>query len=463
MPVFFLLLWPEKIRHMEYIIFIVSVLAGVVGAWLFFRFWSSHRGNPDQRKIKELRDEVQKLTLKAETANSRIDALLADVEKTTAMLREKEQKILELTANLATKTSDNEHLLEKLDTQKKEMEDIRNRFITEFKNLAGEIMEQNSRKFTEQNKHNLDELLKPLGEKIKSFEKKVEDVYVKEAQHRFSLKEEVARLADLNRKVSEEAHNLAQALKGESKTQGNWGELVLENILEKSGLTKDREYFVQKSFSGENGKRLQPDVVVTYPGGKNIVIDSKVSLTAYEKYSSADNKKEQEQAVKEHLLSVKRHIDELHAKNYQHIYELNSLDFVMMFMPLEPAFLLAIQRDPGLWSYAYDKGILLISPTNLIAALKMVSVLWKQEYQNRNVMEIARESGKLYDKFVNFVNDLTDVGRKLQSTQQSYEDSMRKLSQGKGNLISRAENIKKLGAKASKELPEAILNRGNES
>lgn len=453
----------RKMMFMEYLFFITGVLAGIAGAWLFFRARSLNPDNPAQQTIRALSEEVQKLTLKAEADGNRINNLTAEVEKARSLAGEKEQKILELTANLATKTSEHDHLLEKLNSQKEELENIRERFTTEFKNLAGEIMEQNSKKFTEQNRHNLDELLQPLGEKIKSFEKKVEDVYVKEAQHRFSLKEEVARLADLNRKVSEEAHNLAQALKGESKTQGNWGELILENILEKSGLTKEREYFVQKSFTGDNGKRLQPDVVVTYPGNKNVVIDSKVSLTAYEKYSSANDEETREQAIKEHLISVRRHIDELHTKNYQHIYELNSLDFVMMFMPVEPAFLLAIQHDAGLWSYAYDKGILLISPTNLIAALKMVAAMWKQEYQNKNVLEIARESGKLYDKFVNFVNDLTDVGRKLHSTQQSYEDSMKKLSEGKGNLISRVEAIKKLGAKASKELPKTIVNKSDEN
>jgi DNA recombination protein RmuC len=304
--------------------------------------------------------------------------------------------------------------------------------------------------------------LKPLGEKIKEFEKKVDDVYVKEAQQRFSLKEEVKRLAELNQQVSIEARNLTQALKGQSKTQGGWGEMILENILERSGLVKDREYIVQKSFTDKDGKRLQPDVVISYPGEKNVVIDSKVSLTAYEKFASSEIKEERDAALKEHLISVRKHIDELHSKNYQHIYELNSLDFVMMFMPVEPAFLLAIQHDPGLWNYAYDKGILLISPTNLIAALKMVASMWLQEYQSRNVMEIADQSGKLYDKFVSLVEDLIDVGKKLKTTQLSYENSMKKLSEGKGNLVSRVENIKKLGAKASKALPKAIIERSND-
>jgi DNA recombination protein RmuC len=238
--------------------------------------------------------------------------------------------------------------------------------------------------------------------------------------------------------------------------------MILENILERSGLVKDREYFIQKSFTDKEGKRLQPDVVVSYPGEKNVVLDSKVSLTAYEKFVSSESKTEQDAALKEHLMSVRKHIDELNSKNYQHIYELNSLDFVMMFMPVEPAFLLAIQHDPGLWNYAYDKGILLISPTNLIASLKMVASMWLQEYQGRNVLEIADQSGKLYDKFVALVEDLVDMGRKLKTTQTSYENSMKKLSEGKGNLVSRVENIKKLGAKASRELPKAIIERSHE-
>jgi len=342
---------------------------------------------------------------------------------------------------------------------KKEIEDLQARFTIEFKNLANEILEEKSKKFTEQNKINLNDILKPLGEKIKDFEKKVEEVYDKESQQRYSLKEEVKRLAELNQQVSKEANNLTKALKGESKSQGTWGEIILESILEKSGLVKDREYFIQESFKNEDERRQQPDVILIYPGKRSIVIDSKVSLTAYERFVSAEDDKQKESELKEHLLSVRKHIQELSSKNYQDMYQLNSLDFVMMFLPVEPAYLLAIQTDSEIWQYAYDKRILLISPTNLIAALKLVVSLWRQEYQNKNALEIARRSGELYDKFVGLMEDLTDVGQKLKQTQKSYEASMNKLSLGKGNLVKRAQDLKELGIKTKKDLPQNVLDR----
>jgi len=447
---------------MDIIFLLIGIVGGFIAAWLFFKLKLSKPNPQIVQETNRLKNEINSLSIKSEIDKEKIKSLSDDLDSSKQQIQVRENNILDLTKSLSAKSSDYNHLAEKLKEQKEELENIRDKFTIEFKNLANEILDEKSKKFTEQNKTNLDQVLKPLSEKLSEFEKKVTDVYDKEAQQRFSLKEEVKRLAELNQQVSKEAHNLTQALKGQSKTQGNWGEMILENILERSGLVKDREYFVQKSFSDKDGKRLQPDIVVTYPGDKNVVIDSKVSLTAYEKYATSELKKEQDATLKEHLTSVRKHIDELQSKNYQHIYELNSLDFVMMFMPIEPAFLLAIQHDPGLWNYAYDKGILLISPTNLIAALKMVASIWQQEYQSRNVLEIADQSGKLYDKFVGLVDDLLDVGRKLKTTQGSYENSMRKLSEGTGNLVSRAEKIKKLGAKASKELPKAIIDRSNE-
>jgi DNA recombination protein RmuC len=242
---------------------------------------------------------------------------------------------------------------------------------------------------------------------------------------------------------------------------GNWGEMVLENILEKSGLVRDREYFVQASFQTDEGKRLQPDIVIAYPGEKNIIIDSKVSLVAYERYVSTEIPEEKEQALKNHITSIKNHVSELSAKNYQDIYKINSLDFVMMFLPVEPAYLIAIQKEPDLWHFAYNKRILLISPTNLIAALKMVASMWLQEYQSKNVMEIAHQSGALYDKFEGLVQDLIDIGKRIDSAQVSYKNSMVKLVEGKGNLISRVEKIKQLGAKTKKSLPQNLLERSN--
>jgi DNA recombination protein RmuC len=391
--------------------------------------------------------------------NEKENLLLGNMDELKAKLEEKEKLLLDMVGKYNAKQAEYKALEEKLLEHRKEFEDLRARFTVEFKNLANEILEEKSKKFTEQNKLNLNDILKPLGEKIKDFEKKVEEVYDKESQQRYSLKEEVKRLAELNQQVSKEASNLTKALKGDSKSQGIWGEIILESILEKSGLVKDREYFIQESFKGENEKRQQPDVILNYPGNRSIVIDSKVSLTAYERYVSAEDDKMRESAMKEHLLSVRKHIQELSLKNYQDLYQLNSLDFVMMFLPVEPAYLLAIQADSDMWQYAYDKRILLISPTNLIAALKLVVSLWRQEYQNKNAIEIARRSGELYDKFVGFMEDLTDVGNKLQQTQKSYDASMNKLSLGRGSLVKRAQDLKELGIKTRKDIPQNILDR----
>jgi DNA recombination protein RmuC len=369
---------------------------------------------------------------------------------------------VELNSNLSRKVTENEGLNEKMFSLKKETEQLQEIFRNEFKNLANEILEEKTRKFTEQNKTKLEEILKPLGEKIRDFEKKVEDTYDKESKQRFSLEKEIKNLAELNQQISKEASNLTHALKGQTKTQGNWGEIILESILEKSGLVCDREYFIQPSYTNEHGKRLQPDVVTKDPGDRSLVVDSKVSLLAYERYASSENREDQEKALKEHLLSVRNHINDLSGKSYQDLYQLKSLDFVLLFMPVEPAYLIAMQAEPDIWSYAYERRVLLISPTNLIAALRMISNLWRVEYQNKNAIEIARQSADLLDKFVGFVEDLQDVGKKLEATRESYDASMNKLTTGKGNLIRRTEKIKELGAKPSKEIPRSLLDKSEE-
>ena len=381
------------------------------------------------------------------------------IEELKAALSEKERSLIELTAQYSSKETELKNLNQRLLEQKQEMLEIGEKFNLEFRNLANEILEEKSKKFTEQNKTNLDQILKPLGEKIKEFEKKVEETYDKESQQRFSLKEEVKRLAELNQQVSKEASSLTKALKGESKTQGNWGEVILESILVRTGLRKGYEYTVQDSFTTDVNQRFQPDVIVHYPGERSIIIDSKVTLTAYDNYIAAENEEEQLAALKAHLVSVKNHINELASKNYQDIAEIKTLDFVVLFMPVEPAYLLAIQNEPQLWNYAYEKRILLISPTNLIAVLKMIESLWKQEYQSRNVFEIARQGGELYDKFAGLIEDLTDIGNKLDQTRKSYESSMNKLATGKGNLVGRVQKLKELGVKTRKTLPDNLLQR----
>lgn len=426
----------------EVLFLITGIFVGAVAVWLASKFRYEGKQNISKERLKGLSEII---------------------EKAQKELEDREKEVIELNRQVSARDVEFRNLNEKLQDQKNEIEKLHEKFRIEFKNLANEIFDEKSKKFTEQNKSKLDEILKPLSEKLRDFEKKVEETYDKEAQQRFSLKEEVKRLAELNQQVSREASNLTKALKGDTKARGSWGEVILESILEKSGLVKDREYFVQASFSDDHGKKVQPDVIVAYPGDRSVVIDSKVSLLAYERYVSEEDRNEQEKALKDHLQSVKNHIRNLSEKNYQDIYQIKTLDFVMLFMPIEPAYYLAIQYDTELWSYAYDKRILLISPTNLIAALKMIESLWRQEYQSKNVMEIARQSGALYDKFEGLLSDLVDIGKKLDSAQNSYKSSMKKLADGKGNLISRVEQIKKLGARTKKTLPQNLLERAGES
>jgi len=418
---------------MEFIYGLIGLIAGGGIVYLVLRSWLAGKQQYMKEKVGGLEEENHALE---------------------RQIKEREAEMIHLTRELAVATTNLKNGKEKLEEQKTEITNMQDRFRIEFKNLANEILEEKSKKFTEQNRSNLDQLLKPLGEKIRDFEKKVGDAYDKEAQQRFSLKEEVKRLAELNRKIGEDAENLTRALKGDSKSQGNWGEMILESILERSGLAKDREYVVQPSFQGDDGRRMQPDVVISYPGNRSVIIDAKVSLTAYERLVEAGSPDLKEKYLKEHLNSIRNHISELSSKNYLDIYQVQSLDFIMMFLPVEPAYLVAIKEDPEIWNYAYDRRILLISPTNLLAALKMIASLWRQEYQNKNALEIARQSGDLLDKFYALLSDLNDLGSRLKLTQKSYDDTINKLSEGKGNLIRRAQRIEELGAKTKKNLPD---------
>lgn len=447
---------------MQTIYFIVGIKVGVILVLLILWLKNRKRKNEQKTAFDELTKKCEALSFDKTIAEEKVKNLLQQLSEINLQISKERTTVVDLNKELSTKEADYKNLSEKLNEQKSDIEKIQEKFNISFKNLANEILEEKTQKFTEQNSIKLNEILKPLNEKIKDFEKKVEETYDKESKQRFSLQEEVKRLAELNQKVSQEAHNLTTALKGQSKTQGNWGEIILESILEKSGLAKDREYYVQSSFTTEEGKRLQPDVVVHYPGERYIIIDAKVSLVAYERYSSAETEMEREVAYKEHILSIKNHISELSAKNYQNLYQLKSLDFVMMFLPIEPAYLIAIQKDPELWNFAYQKRILLISPTNLIAALKMIATLWQQENQNKNALDIAEQSGALYDKFVALVEDLIDVGKKIEATQTGYKNAMNKLHEGKGNLVKRAEDIRKMGAKTKKNLPQSLVDRAIE-
>jgi DNA recombination protein RmuC len=328
----------------------------------------------------------------------------------------------------------------------------------QFKNLANEILEEKSKRFAEQNQQNLDTLLKPLQEKLTDFRKQVDDTYQSEARERFALKQEVEKLAGLNIRMTDETRALTNALKGESKTQGDWGELVLETILENSGLRKGEEYLVQDSHTVDDGSRLQPDVVIRLPESKHLVIDSKVSITAYTRYMQADDDNTKTAELNSHVLSIKQHIQGLSAKNYQDLYGVGSIDFVLMFIPVEPAFLAAMRHAPDIYQEALKKNIVMVCPSTLLATVRTVAHLWRQEHQNRNAQEIARQCAMLYDKFVGFVEDLDKVGLRLDQAQTSYTDAVGKLKTGRGNLIRTAENVKKLGVKPNKSLPSKLTD-----
>jgi len=373
-------------------------------------------------------------------------------------LKIERDNVLQLNKELSKKETEHKNISEKLSEQEKQLIDIHKQFKDEFENLANKIFEEKSSKFTEQNKNNLSSLLNPLGEKIKNFESRINEVYSSDTKDRAALKEQLRQLSELNRQITKDADNLTKALKGESKTQGTWGEFILEKILEKSGLVRGEQFEVQKSYSAEGNKRLQPDVVVYLPEGKHIIVDSKVSLTAYERYSSTEDEIEKKEYLKEHLRSIKSHVKELSEKNYQNIYQIKSLDFVLMFIPIEPALAAIFQTDHDLYYDAFEKNILIVNPSTLLATLRTIESIWKQEKQNKNAQEIARQSGALYDKFEGLVKDLIEVGKKMDDSKFKYEEAMKKLSSGKGNLVRRVEKLKELGANTTKILPQKLLD-----
>ena len=425
-----------------------------------------------QQSIKETQSQLSKLSIELADAKAGLRAanqLMEDKQKEEGSLREElqliKQQLSTTSQRLASETANNEALQEKLKTQKEDIESLNKKFSMEFENIANRILETKTEKFTELNKTNLNSILEPLGKNITEFKTKVEEVYQKESEQRFSLGERVKELTELNRKISEEANNLTRALKSESKTQGGWGEMILENILERSGLVKDREYFMEYQLHDEHGnplrsdiedKKMRPDAVIKYPDNRHVIIDSKVSLNAFTRSVDALDEPTRIQELEEHVACIKKHIQLLSAKGYDDYNK--SLDFVMLFVPSEPAYIAALQADPELWNYAYDKRILLLSPTNLITSLKLIVDLWKREYQNQNANEIAERGAKLYDKFVGFISNLQDVGDHLQKAQNKYGEAYKQLATGNDNLITQATKLKDLGLKTKKSIPEELLD-----
>jgi DNA recombination protein RmuC len=426
---------------------LVGVIVGALAGWIIARLKSSGQ---EQNATAYLLVEQEK--------NKTLSVQLSGIKQELDAERE---KVVELNNTLGAAEADYRNLQEKLTDQKKEIESVSERLGIQFKNLANEIFEEKSKKFTEQNKTHLFDLLQPLGEKIIAFEKRVEDTHKDNISRNSALREQLENLQKLNVQMTREAENLTRALRGDSKAQGAWGEFILESILEKSGLEKDREYFVQESFTTVEG-RLRPDVIIRLPEKKHVIIDSKVSLTAYNNFVNADSEEEKIIFLKSHITSIRQHMKLLGDKNYQKNISESSLDFVIMFIPIEPAYILAIQREKLLYEEALERRIVFVSPTLLIPSLQLIKNTWKQEYQTRHVLDIATKAGDLYDKFVGFADDLIVLGRHLETSKKYYEESMKKLSVGSGNLVRRVEDLKKLGAKASRNMDAGLLKRSED-
>lgn len=409
-------------------------------------------------------------------------------EKTTAALEskmtlmenekaEKETELEELQHQLEVSRKENqqaqmelvkkeaalENAGEKLEAQQEDIAKLQEKFSKDFEILANKILEEKSTKFTQRNKENMEQILNPLQEKIKTFEKKVEDTHKESIEKQSALRQQILGLKELNEQMSKDAVNLTRALKGDSKKQGDWGEFQLETILEKAGLQKDVHFSTQDGFRDEESRLKKPDLIINLPDNKHLIIDSKVSLTGYERFFNAENEIAEKTSLKSHVQSIQKHIKELGSKNYTDLYGINSPDYVIMYVPIEPALMIALQEDQQLYIQALDKNVVMVSTSTLLATLTTVASIWKQEDQKRNVMEIAKQAGALYDKFEGLVQDLIKVGKQINASQEGYKSAMNKLSEGKGNLITRVENLKKLGAKTKKALPPNLLERAEEN
>lgn len=438
------------------IIYILTGLVlGAVIAWLYAKNKFSLPGNITVHSYNML-DKQKSI------AEEAVRIAKADLEKINLSLEAERKKNSEQTAYSARLETELKNMETLLQNNKSELEALQKKFTTEFENLANKILEEKTKTFTEQNRTNLDVILNPLKEKIKDFEEKVQKAYDLESKERFSLQNEIKNLLTMNKQLSEEANNLAVALKGDNKKSGNWGEMVLEKIMEASGLVRDREYRTQVVTENTDGNKIKPDFIVYLPDEKHLVIDSKVSLLAYANFTAAQTEDERLHFSRQHIDSVRSHIKLLGEKNYYSAKGFNTPDFVLLFMPIESAFSLALQADAELYSYAWDRKIVIVSPTTLLATLRTIASIWKQERQNKYAIQIAEEGGKMYDKLHGFIEDLVLMGRKIDESKNVYAESMKKLVEGSGNLISRAEKMKALGAKATKNIPQPLIDRAGE-
>ena len=439
--------------------FIIALMIGMYIGKLLFSGKSQSEKSALEERINGLLAQIEQFKQQLQNEQLAFEKQLAHVNSEKENIRNEKEA---LAIQLSKKEVDFENLWERSKEQKEEVNQLQEKFTKEFENLANKILEEKSVKFTEQNKENLKNILNPLQEKIHLFEKKVEDTHKESIDYHAALRQQILGLREMNEQMSKETLNLTKALKGDSKMQGNWGELILERVLEKSGLEKGREYEVQQSFTTEDGSRVQPDVVINLPDGKKMIVDSKVSLTAYERYVNEEDEDSKDSFLKEHVNSIKRHVEQLGNKNYQDLYQIESPDFVLLFIPMEPAFAIALNEDNTLYNKAFEKNIVIVTPSTLLATLRTIDSMWTNQKQQENAYEIARQAGALYDKFEGFVSDLIKIGKKMDEAKSEYGNAMNKLVEGKGNLVTSVEKLKKMGAKAKKALPESILNRALE-
>ncbi len=433
------------------VIIIFLLFVSLVTLFLFDR---------DRKKLRIMKTDLETKLYEKQIENAGLIrenlTVSGDKEKREEQLDELRNELGRINNELSARNQDIIHYQEKLSSKDKEFAEQRNQLTVEFKNLANDILEEKTKKFTEQNSTRLSEILSPFNEKIQGFEKKVEDTYQKSLRDQTDLQAELKKLQDLNVKISQDANNLTKALKGDVKKQGNWGEMILEKILERSGLRKGIEYDTQVSMLSEAGKRIQPDVIVSLPDNKHIVIDSKVSLVAYEKLTSSEDEDLRQQFLKEHIVSLRKHVKELNEKNYSQALGINSPDFVLMFVPIEASFSLAVQADQEIFNDAWLNRIVIVSPTTLLATLMTIASIWKQENQTKNALEIADEGAKLYDKMIGMIEDFVKIGDQLDRAKDLHTQTMKKAKTGTGNVVNRIEKMKSLGLKTRKHLPEAV-------
>ncbi len=438
----------------------ISFLLGAALILAIILFFFQRTSGPSGRVLAELdrfKAENDELKIRSAKADQKAENFKADADDLKSQLISERQKLSDAMQSLEGSRSYFQAQKEKIEEQKLEIKNNQEKFNRDFELIASRILEEKTSKFTEQNRTNLDILLNPLKENIKAFELKVDRVYKAESDERNVLKGHINQLMEQTNLMNLETQSLTKALKGDNKKQGNWGEMILERVLERSGLMKDQEYRIQTSLQTADGTRFQPDVVIDLPDDKHLIVDAKVSLIAYERLVNCDSDEDTNIFTRQHIASIRSHINDLSSKNYSELYKINSPDFVMLFIPIESCFSLAVQKDAELFNYAWDKRVVIVSPSTLLATLRTIASMWKQDRQNKNVMEIARLSGEMYDKFVGFIADIDSIGKNIKQSQDAYERALNKLSNGRGSLTITAEKIKKLGAKAGKQLEQRLI------